>query len=206
MKTKIIIIDYSMGNLNSLLKQFNYENIEVSISNKVDEIKNADKIILPGVGHFSQAMKNLKNLNLIDTLNEAILIDKKPVLGICLGMQLMTNYSEEGSVKGLGWINAEVKKFTFKDKLNYKVPHIGWNSISIEKKSPLLKDIPLSSDFYFVHSFFVEMKNEEDSLCTTQYGKLFSSAFSKDNIFGVQFHPEKSHDIGKQLIQNFIAL
>jgi glutamine amidotransferase len=203
---RIVIIDYGMGNLNSIQKCFNRLKATTTITCNPDEIKNADKIILPGVGHFGKAMEQLNKLNLIEILNETIITNKKPVLGICLGMQLFANESEEGNVKGLGWIEGKVVKFTTTDKLNYKIPHMGWNEVSFAKKSELLKNIPNLSEFYFVHSFHYNNANKADTLCETEYECNFTSSVEKENIFGVQFHPEKSHDVGQILLKNFIEL
>lgn len=202
----IVIVDYGMGNLNSVKRQFTRLRIDANITSKHSEILNADKVILPGVGHFENAMNNLRNLKLIDVLNEFALAKQKPILGICLGMQLMANQSEEGNSKGFGWFDADVVKFNVSDKLKYKIPHTGWNQIEIKKQSSLMKNIPENSEFYFVHSYHFKNKNSEDTLNTTFYDYTFTSAIEKNNISGVQYHPEKSHDIGGLLLKNFIEL
>lgn len=202
----IVIVDYGMGNLNSVKRQFTRLRIDAKITSNQNEILNADKIILPGVGHFENAMNNLESLKLIDTLNEFALVKQKPILGICLGMQLMANYSEEGNVKGFGWIEANVVRFKVSDTLRYKIPHTGWNQIEIKKQSVLMKNIAENSEFYFVHSYHFENNFTEDVLNTTLYDYYFTSAVEKNNIFGVQFHPEKSHDAGCLLIKNFVEL
>lgn len=206
MRNRLVIVDYGMGNLNSVKRTLEKLKVESVISSKAEDIANSDKVILPGVGHFGKAMSNLRELKLIDALNEAVLINKKPILGICLGMQLLAGKSEEGNAAGLGWIDAEVTKFSVTDKLRYKVPHMGWNRISIRKKSLLMNDIPDNSEFYFVHSFRFKENDKSDLLNETEYEGAFTSAIEKDNIFGVQYHPEKSHEIGAQLIKNFIKL
>ena len=175
------------------------------ISSDRKEIEMADKIILPGVGHFKKAMENLLNLNMIDSLNEFVLVKKKPILGICLGMQLMANSSEEGNVPGLGWMDGSVTKFNVRDKLKYKIPHTGWNQVFICKDNPLLKNIPDSSEFYFIHSYHFNAHNGGDVLTETIYETKFPSSLAKENILGVQFHPEKSHAAGSVLLQNFIS-
>ena len=206
LKQKIVIVDYGMGNLHSVSKKLNRIGVNSLVSGLRNEIKLADKIILPGVGHFAKAMENLKNMELIETLNEFALIDKKPVLGICLGMQLMAMRSEEGNSAGLGWFDAGVVKFKINDNLKYKVPHTGWNTLLRSKKSMLLTDISENAEFYFVHAYHFENKTKEDILTETDYEYRFCSAVEKTNIFGVQFHPEKSHDAGEIMFRNFVAL
>ncbi len=206
MSQKIVIVDYGMGNIHSVYKKLVKLGIEVSVSSKGDEILHADKLILPGVGHFGKAMQNLHELNLIEALNESVTFGKKPILGICLGMQLMTDSSEEGDKNGLGWFDGKVVRFNVSDPLTYKIPHMGWNSISIRKNSKLMSNISENSEFYFVHAYHVVMANKADILNETTYDYTFTSAIEKENIFGVQYHPEKSHDIGLQLFKNFVSL
>lgn len=206
MSCQIIIVDYGMGNLNSIKKKLSKFECDPIISSNSKEIINADKIILPGVGYFQNAMENIKKLNLIDILNEVVLEKQKPVLGICLGMQLMANKSEEGNAEGLGWIDADVIRFKVKDKLKFKIPHTGWNQITKSKDSNLMKNIPEFSEFYFVHSYHYKSNNESDVLNETEYEYKFPSAIENNNIFGVQYHPEKSHDIGELLLKNFINI
>lgn len=206
MNDGIIIVDYGMGNLFSIRKVIERIGFSCKISNVPNEIKIAGKIILPGVGHFGKAMSNLKDANLIDELNEAALVKKTPVLGICLGMQLMAGYSEEGDVSGLNWFDAKVIRFRIKNTELYKVPHIGWNTISHEKPdSCILNKIQNKDEFYFVHSYHVVTERNEDVLTKTSYEYGFVSSIAKDNIVGVQFHPEKSHKAGEQLIKNFLS-
>ncbi len=196
----IAIIDYGMGNLHSVLKAFRRINSEVFISSDVEEITKADKLVLPGVGHFKHGMEKLDENNLINPLNEMVLKLKKPILGICLGVQLFTKHSEEGDAKGLGWINAKTIKF--KDE-NFKIPHMGWNNLIIKKKSKLLEGLNSENNFYFVHSYHLECKDSEDILANTVYSKEFTSVIEKENIYGTQFHPEKSHAGGLEIIKNF---
>ena len=203
---KIIVIDYGMGNLNSVKRKLNLIGLNALISSDLKDIENADKLILPGVGHFQKAIENIKKLQLWDIINEVVLIKKKPILGICLGMQLMAKSSEEGNCSGFGWFDANVVKFNVKDNLKYKIPHTGWNQIDKVKESNLMTNIPEYSEFYFVHSYHFKCNNSNDILNETDYEYKFTSAVEKENIFGVQYHPEKSHDIGEQLLKNFINL
>ena len=206
MSGQIVIIDYGMGNLNSVKRVLsNLRTISI-ISSDPKIIANADKLILPGVGHFKKAMENLVTLDLLDMLNQVVLEKRKPILGICLGMQLMAKTSEEGNVEGLGWFDAEVVRFRVTDKLKFKIPHIGCNQIIKSKNSVLMKGIPDLSEFYFVHSYHLKLNNQHDLLNETDYEYRFPSAIEKDNIFGVQYHPEKSHDIGELLLKNFVNL
>ena len=206
MASEIVIVDYGMGNLNSVLRALNRMKVNCIVSSKAEDILNSEKVILPGVGHFQKAMQNLKELGLIDVLNEVALNQRKPILGICLGMQLMTKHSEEGNCDGLGWFDANLTKFVTSNQLKYKIPHMGWNQTSICKSSSLMKDIADKSEFYFVHSYRLRVADAGDILNQTDYEELFPSAIEKDNLFGVQYHPEKSHDVGAQLLRNFINL
>lgn len=201
-----LIVDYGMGNLNSVLKKVNRLAGDAHITSNPEEILFASKIILPGVGHFAMAVSNLKKLSLWDALNEAVLVKKTPILGICLGLQLMTKNSEEGDVEGFGWFDARVVRFRVQDTLKHKVPHMGWNSIKPMKSSKLIEDLPENPGFYFVHSYHVVSDNPDEVLATTAYEYEFVSALEKDNIFGLQFHPEKSHDTGEKLLANFLKL
>ncbi len=202
---KLGILDYGMGNLHSLRKKIQINGHNSTIIEKPKSILSCDKIILPGVGHFGKAISNIHDLNFFDSLNEFVLVKKKPILGICLGMQLMTKKSEEGNVDGLGWFDAEVVRFNNKDPYKYKVPHIGWNKINISKLSNIMTNISANDEFYFVHSYHA-ISNSKDVLTTTNYESNFVSAIERENIFGVQYHPEKSHEAGQTLITNFIEL
>lgn len=202
----IVIIDYGLGNLASVKNMFNKVGVkDVLISKDVETIKNASKLILPGVGSFDTGMINLENSGLLSCLNEQVLVQKTPILGICLGMQLMTKKSEEGIKKGLGWINAETIKFNFPDDTNFKVPHMGWNYVSIKKENPLIEQ-NTKNKFYFVHSYYVNCSDIEDIMGTTNYFNEFTCFFNHNNIFGVQFHPEKSLKFGMKLLENFAKL
>ena len=206
MKKTVTIVDYGMGNLHSVKKKLDRLKTTSSITSNPRDIIKADKIILVGVGHFAKAMKNIQELDLLDALSEVAIIKKKPVLGICLGMQLMAKDSEEGNTEGLGWLDANVRKMQVDDTLKFKIPHTGWNKITQSKKSHLMKGIPESSEFYFVHSYYLKSNETSNILNETEYCFKFTSAIEKDNIFGVQYHPEKSHDVGEVLLKNFISL
>jgi len=199
----IVVVDYGMGNLRSITKAFERLGLEAKVSSEKAVIKSASRLILPGVGHFANGMKNLVDLGLIETLEEKILLDKIPILGICLGMQLLTKFSEEGNIEGLGFIDANTVRFSFDTKNNHlKIPHMGWNKIIISNKDRILDNIK-STYFYFVHSYHVVCNNKEDVLTTTSFGYQFDSSLKRDNIYGMQFHPEKSHSSGLKLLENF---
>jgi glutamine amidotransferase len=201
---KIIIIDYGMGNLRSVQKALQRINIDSLITSDKDIILEADKLILPGVGHFKNAMKKLQDLALVDVLYKKVIEHKTPILGICLGMQLFTKFSEEGNCSGLGYINATTLRFAATDS-QMKIPHMGWNNVIFNKNS-LYNDEDFNEQcFYFVHSYYVKCKNKIDILGTTYYGYPFTSAIQKDNITGVQFHPEKSFKIGLHLLKKFCS-
>ncbi|OIQ23891.1 imidazole glycerol phosphate synthase subunit HisH [Lacinutrix sp. MedPE-SW] len=192
---KLVIIDYGAGNIKSIQFAFKRLGYDAILSNNPDEIKAADKVIFPGVGEASSAMQMLKESGL-DTLIPTL---KQPVLGICLGMQLMCKSSEEGNTKGLGIFNVDVKRFNN----TVKVPQMGWNTIT-DLKTELFKDIKDETFMYSVHSFYAE--NCKESIATTTYSLDFASALQKDNFYGVQFHPEKSSVVGEQILKNFITL
>lgn len=204
----ITIVDYGMGNLGSIKNMFKYIGVEATIESDVDKIKNASKILLPGVGSFDTAMKKINESDLKEVLNEKALKEQVPVLGICLGMQLLTKSSEEGSISGLGWIEAQTMSFKDRVDINYRVPHMGWNLVNKSNDSLLTKDFDNFDEviFYFVHSYFVKVEDEKNSILKTNYGIEFDSAIQKDNIFGAQFHPEKSHKFGMKLFENFARI
>jgi glutamine amidotransferase len=206
MPARIAIIHYGTSNVQSVLRRLQQAGAgEVMVTSSAEDLKLADKIILPGVGHFGKAMEHLHTMGLVDALSEAALIDKKPVLGICLGMQLMAGFSEEGQAPGLGWFDARVCRFQIENRSLYKVPHMGWNTAASARQAPeILAGIPDDAAFYFVHSYHVVPKNPADILTTTPYEREFVSAIQKDNITGVQFHPEKSHQAGNRLLKNFL--
>lgn len=200
----ISVLDYRMGNIRSVQKAFERINIKVQVTNEPDMILKSDKLVIPGVGRFNKGMELLNKLKLVEVLNQFVLNDKKMVLGICLGMQLMTNYSEEGDTEGLCWIDALTHKFKSTTSRN-KIPHMGWNTVKINKSNGLI-DISEMDSFYFVHSYYVNCNNESDVLFETDYNVRFHSGFRKDHIIGVQFHPEKSHDSGLKILKYFSQL
>ena len=205
LKQDILILNYKTSNIKSIFNAIKLYDDDVKISSNYKDLKNADKVILPGVGHFGMAFQNLKELNIIPTLRE-LAEKKKLFLGVCLGMQLLADASEEApNIKGLGFIPGVVKKFNEKCKSKIKLPHIGWNEIKIKKSTDLTKDILSNSDFYFVHSYHFEC-DEKYVLAKTPYGINFNSIINKDNFFGCQFHPEKSLKSGLKLIKNFVDL
>ena len=200
----ITIIDYGAGNIKSIKNMLKKIGVESNISNTYDSIKSADKLILPGVGHFGHGMRNLNETGLVELLKTRVIEDKIPLLGICLGAQLLANASEEAEEIGLGLIDMEVKRFDEKIlQEGLKIPNMGWNEIDFRKDSVLTSELPLESRFYFVHSFHMRTIRNADVLATTNYGYEFVAAVEKENIFGVQFHPEKSHKFGMQLLKNF---
>jgi glutamine amidotransferase len=201
----IAIIDYGMGNLRSVQKAFERLNIPAELVSDPDLLARAEKIVLPGVGHFANGMKRLADQGWIEAMKEEILRKKKPLLGICLGMQLLTKHSEEGDVEGLGFIDAETIRFTGLDG-GLKIPHMGWNEICQARSSPLFNGLGEIEMVYFVHSYHVKCHSAGDVLCTTDYGIRFDSAFQHDHIIGFQFHPEKSHKSGLTLLKNFSKL
>ena len=193
----IVIVNYGMGNLGSIANMLKKVGAQAVISSDPAVVLSAEKLILPGVGHFGNGMKQLRKLGLVDALSSAALETKVPLLGICLGAQLMTRCSEESETPGLGWINAETRKFTVPPtQPELKIPHMGWNIARPTKFSNLFQSMPDPARFYFVHSFYMKLNNADDQLTTTNHGVDFTSGFEKGNLQGVQFHPEKSHRYG----------
>ena len=202
----IVIIDYGLGNLLSIKNMFKRIGVrDVIISSEIGVIAKATKIILPGVGAFDNGMKHLNEYGLIDVLNKKALEEKVPFLGICLGMQLMTKGSEEGSLPGLGWFGATTEKFKLKDS-SLKIPHMGWNYVQNTNSENVFLKEDKKYRFYFVHSYHVKCNNENDVLFTTNYGNEFHSAIIKDNLIGMQFHPEKSLHFGMDIFESFAKL
>lgn len=201
---KVCILDYGSGNTRSVFNVFTTLTPNVLISNKSADIKNASHIILPGVGAFGASMEKIKNKIPLDTLEHEIIKRSKPFLGICVGMQVLADYGYEfGKHKGLGWISGTVEKIKIK---NLILPHVGWNNIDIVRQIPLLDKFKNKQDFYFLHSFIFREKNKKNIAAKTNYGENFNSVIFKNNIFGVQFHPEKSQKVGRVLIENFLNI
>jgi len=203
----ITIIDYGVGNINAFVNVYKRVDIPVKIAKNQDDLEGAEKLILPGVGHFDHAMTQLNNSGMRDKLDELVLINKIPVIGICVGMQMMANSSDEGSMEGLKWIDATVKKFD-ESKINQvtRLPHMGWNDVKPVKDIDLFKGLEDNSIFYFLHTYYFHCNNKEDIMAVTEYGGEFASAAHHENKYGIQFHPEKSHHYGEILLHNFAKL
>lgn len=201
----IVIIDYGMGNVGSILNMLRRIGADAVISRNTTDIENSSRIILPGVGAFDQGMKNLREYGLVDVLEDCVKVRHRPFLGICLGMQLLTERSEEGRLHGLGWVRGEAVRFKFKEGERLKVPNMGWNTVSPHRGCQLFFGLEDNPRFYFTHSYHVSCKHTEDIAATTHYGYEFPSAIQHANVFGVQFHPEKSHKYGMRLLENFLC-
>ena len=200
----IAIIDYGAGNLQSVKKAFDFIGAESVITDNPDVINACDKILLPGVGSFGDAMDSMTKKGLVETVKQNAM-SGKPFLGICLGLQLLFEESEESpGVEGLGIFKGKIKKFS--PDMGLKIPHIGWNSLEIKQKDTLFKDISENSYVYFVHSYYLHAEDENEIATVTNYGIDFHSAVGKDNIFATQFHPEKSGDVGLQILRNFASM
>jgi glutamine amidotransferase len=202
--TVIVVIDYGMGNLGSIVNMLKKVGAQAAVSSEAEMIERADRLILPGVGAFDNAIKNLTDRGLIPLLNTKVVRDKTPILGVCLGMQLLAQRSEEGHLPGLGWLDAEVIRFKFDPAhAHLKIPHMGWNTLQICQPHPLWAELDAEPRFYFVHSYHLACRSMDTVLAQTHYGYAFTSAVAKENILGVQFHPEKSHKFGMRLLNNF---
>lgn len=206
MAQRITIVDFGMGNLHSVARSFDRLGVKATVTADPSEVARADKLVLPGVGHFGKAMENIRSLRMLDALRDAGRVRCIPVLGICLGMQLMARRSEEGEAEGLGWIDAEVVRFRVPDTLRYKVPHVGWSKIAMRRSSTLFEGLPDDAEFYFVHSYSLDARSPDLVLCESEYAHPFPAAIEHENLFGVQFHPEKSHRVGERLLENFVGL
>jgi glutamine amidotransferase len=200
----IYIINYGMGNVGSVFNMLKRIGYLSTIVESPEELKDAEKIILPGVGSFDAAVQRLHELSFWDILLRKATIEKIPILGICLGMQLLTRGSEEGKLPGLGLIKADTIRFP--NEKGLKIPHMGWNLVYPVSPSPITKDLPDETRFYFVHSYYVKVDNETESVLKCKYGIEFDAAIQHENIFGVQFHPEKSHKFGMKVLENFAKL
>lgn len=195
-----------MGNLGSVVNMFRRIGAPCELTHDLEKIGKAKKILLPGVGAFDTAMERINSSGMLPVLNDKALKEKIPVLGICLGMQLLTRGSEEGKLPGLGWIDANTYAFKKRIDAGLKIPHMGWNVVNISDACELTANFTGETKFYFVHSYFVKADSSSNSMMRTTYGLEFDSALHRDNIFGAQFHPEKSHKFGMQLFKNFAAL
>jgi len=202
----VVIVDYGLGNLGSIKNMLQFIGFDAIISSDKEQISSASKLILPGVGSFDQGMINLNERELIPILNQRVLVDRIPILGICLGMQLFGLKSEEGTMPGLSWIDQESKKFNPTDFKSFPVPHLGWEYVSFKKReSQLLSGFDEETKFYFAHSYYVECKNRDEVILEADYIHKFDVGIQKEHILGVQFHPEKSHKYGMQLLTNFVS-
>lgn len=203
----VVIVDYKMGNLGSIFNMLKKIGVSTMVSSSISDIMSASKLILPGVGAFDNGMINLQQAGLISVLTEKVLVQKAPVLGICLGMQLLTRNSEEGSLQGLGWIDGYTARFRFSsEQQGLKIPHMGWNTVVFKQGSIFSQGYEAAPRFYFVHSFHVVCDSEENVAGNTFYGYEFTSVIQKENIYGVQFHPEKSHKFGLRLLNNWLSV
>jgi glutamine amidotransferase len=202
----ITIVDYGMGNVGSLINIFKKVGVDSHATSSPDELRKASKIVLPGVGAFDAGMRNLRASGLINALEDRVRRDSIPLLGVCLGMQLLGRRSEEGSLEGLGWISAESKRFVTSPDMPIKVPHMGWAYTSATRPAQLLSGMPPNPRFYFVHSYHVVCDDPSDVIAEAEHGSMFCAAVNRGNIWGVQFHPEKSHSFGMQLCRNFAAV
>jgi glutamine amidotransferase len=200
----ITIVDYGMGNLGSILNMFKRIGVRAIVTSELSDINVAEKLLLPGVGSFDKAMEAINQSDLRAMLDKKVLEDKVPVLGVCLGMQLLTSGSDEGQQEGFNWIPGRASRFDA--NLGLKIPHMGWNVTVPAQQHPLAEGLGDDSRFYFVHSYCVQVENPNHCLFKTIYGQEFASGIQKGNIYGVQFHPEKSHKFGMKLLKNFVEL
>ncbi|HYD20464.1 MAG TPA: imidazole glycerol phosphate synthase subunit HisH [Flavipsychrobacter sp.] len=202
----IAIVNYGLGNLASIRNMFRRLGVDAIITDDKQKIQDASKLLLPGVGHFKKGMANLQESGLSEVLHREVAEKGKPILGICLGAQLMTRHSEEGDVAGLGWVDAVTVRFD-KTKLNdLPVPHMGWSDISLNNSCELWDGLPADPRFYFVHAYHFLFDDKSEVTATSRYGYDFTCAFKKDNVFGAQFHPEKSHKFGMKVLENYNKL
>lgn len=202
----IVVVDYGMGNLHSVYTKFRKTGVACTVSANHADLERADALVLPGVGHYGRAMDKLRRLDLLTLLADRVLGERVPVMGICLGMQLLMEHSEEGDAAGLGWIRGKTVRFRLGEQRGLKVPHIGWNSAEPVRHHPITDGLGADELVYFVHSYHVELTDPTDALHRTTYGYPFVSAVQRDNLFGFQYHPEKSQDAGLTLFRNFVHL
>ncbi len=198
----ITIVNYGMGNIASISNMLKKIGTKSVVASEISDIEKAEKLILPGVGSFDAAVQELKKRKIMSLLNKKVFDEKIPVLGICLGMQLLCTSSEEGHEKGLGWIDAQCRKFNFDHNSTLKIPCMGWNYIKYKKNNPLFKRLN-NPKFYFVHSYHTVCQCSKNIIASAEYGYEYTVAIQKNNVYGVQFHPEKSHKYGMQLLKNF---
>ena len=207
MDRKVVIVDYGMGNLHSLFRVFTRLQIQAIISCDPKEISEASHVVLPGVGHFDYAMNKFNESGMVESVTDLVMSKSVPVLGICVGMQMLATYSEEGKLPGLNWINADVKKIDSSLLTQTtRLPQMGWNDILVDNNNPLFHNLKEAPRYYFLHSYYFNCKNNDDTIATSIYGNKFTCAVNHKNIYGVQFHPEKSHHFGIQLLKNFANL
>ncbi|MCI3922711.1 imidazole glycerol phosphate synthase subunit HisH [Paenibacillus sp. TRM 82003] len=199
----IAVIDYGMGNVNSIVNMFKKIGVASMLASSVDQIQRADKLVLPGVGSFDAGMRKLQQSGLVDAIKKHALLDNKPLMGICLGMQMLGKRSEEGTEDGLSLIPFENKRFSFGDRKDLKIPHMGWDFVKISKNDPVVTNFDSEQRYYFVHSYHAVCELEENVLMRCDYGYSFAAAVNHCNIYGFQFHPEKSHKFGMALLDNF---
>lgn len=199
----IAIVNYGLGNIQAIGNIYNRLEIPFCLASKPEDLRRADRILLPGVGSFDWAMSRLEQSGLRQTLDELVLERKLPVLGICVGMQMMAKRSDEGMLPGLGWLDADIPKFDITEAKDLYLPHMGWNSVVPSRGGGLFAGLEIDARFYFLHSYYFHPYSEQDVLATTEYVKSFASSVAHNNIYGVQFHPEKSHHWGVRLLKNF---
>ena len=203
----ITLINYGSGNIHAIANIYKRLNMPYIITHDIQELKSAQKLILPGVGDFDETMKCLNNLGIKNLLDELVLEKNIPILGVCVGMQILGNSSEEGKSEGFGWIKGQIKKLDITKLISKPhLPHMGWNVMTPKRETTLFDNMVLDNGFYFLHSYYFDCDNEADILATTYYGEQFASAINHENVYGFQFHPEKSHHIGIELFRNFANL
>ena len=200
------IIDYGLGNISAISNIYTKLKIKNTIVNTIEDFDTSEKFILPGVGAFDSAINLLYKPNFVSEIHKQIFVKKKKIIGICVGMQIFAKNSSEGKTLGLEWFNANVKKINQQSRNNLRLPHMGWNSIKITSNDLLLRDLEDSEYFYFCHSYYFNCINQKNVLAITNYGHEFPSIVKNENIYGIQFHPEKSHDSGVKILKNFALL